>query len=434
MNIYDILDNKKNNKSLSEEEIKFFIKNYINNNIKDYQASALLMAICINKLNLDETYYLTKEILESGDKIDLSNINGIKVDKHSTGGVGDTTTLVLGPLVASCGVPFAKMSGRGLGYTGGTLDKLESIPGFNVNLSVKEFIHNANEIKISLMGQTKNITPADKKLYELRDATATVDDPSLIASSIMSKKIAVGADCLVLDVKVGSGAFMKNIEEARKLSKIMVDLGEKFNKKVVALLTNMNQPLGNAIGNSLEVIEAIKTLKGEGPKDLEDLSISLGSKLLLLSGRVNSMSEAEKLLKDNIKNGNALKKFTEFIDKQNGDTSYIKNVSKFSLSPIKKEIYSESEGYVNKLNALGIAEAAKKLGAGREKKEDKIDFGSGVLLNKKIDDYVGEGELLATIYTCKEDMVEEGINLVSKAYQIGLKNNNSYKMILGEVN
>ncbi|MGO1580038.1 MAG: thymidine phosphorylase [Peptoniphilaceae bacterium] len=434
MNIYDILDNKKNNKSLSEEEIKFFIKNYINNNIKDYQASALLMAICINKLNLDETYYLTKEILESGDKIDLSNINGIKVDKHSTGGVGDTTTLVLGPLVASCGIPFAKMSGRGLGYTGGTLDKLESIPGFNVNLSVKEFIHNANEIKISLMGQTKNITPADKKLYELRDATATVDDPSLIASSIMSKKIAVGADCLVLDVKVGSGAFMKNIEEARKLSKIMVDLGEKFNKKVVALLTNMNQPLGNAIGNSLEVIEAIKTLKGEGPKDLEDLSISLGSKLLLLSGRVNSMSEAEKLLKDNIKNGNALKKFTEFIDKQNGDTSYIKNVSKFSLSPIKKEIYSESEGYVNKLNALGIAEAAKKLGAGREKKEDKIDFGSGVLLNKKIDDYVGEGELLATIYTCKEDMVEEGINLVSKAYQIGLKNNNSYKMILGEVN
>lgn len=434
MNIYDILDNKKNNKSLSEEEIKFFIKNYINNNIKDYQASALLMAICINKLNLDETYYLTKEILESGDKIDLSNINGIKVDKHSTGGVGDTTTLVLGPLVASCGIPFAKMSGRGLGYTGGTLDKLESIPGFNVNLSVKEFIHNANEIKISLMGQTKNITPADKKLYELRDATATVDDPSLIASSIMSKKIAVGADCLVLDVKVGSGAFMKNIEEARKLSKIMVDLGEKFNKKVVALLTNMNQPLGNAIGNSLEVIEAIKTLKGEGPKDLEDLSISLGSKLLLLSGRVNSMSEAEKLLKDNIKNGNALKKFTEFIDKQNGDTSYIKNVSKFSLSPIKKEIYSESEGYVNKLNALGIAEAAKKLGAGREKKEDEIDFGAGVLLNKKIDDYVGEGELLATIYTCKEDMVEEGINLVSKAYQIGLKNNNSYKMILGEVN
>ncbi|SHG98127.1 pyrimidine-nucleoside phosphorylase [Anaerosphaera aminiphila DSM 21120] len=433
MNMYEIIEEKKLSKNLSKEEIDYFIKGYTNGEIPDYQVSALLMAIYFNGLNTEETYYLTDAMVNSGDRIDLSAIDGIKVDKHSTGGVGDTTTLVVGPLVASCGVPFAKMSGRGLGHTGGTIDKLESIPGMNIDLSIAEFIENANAIKIAICGQTGDITPADKKLYALRDATATVDNVSLISSSILSKKIAVGADALILDVKTGSGAFMKTLEEARELSKMMVDLGHKFNRKTVALITNMDEPLGYAVGNALEVIEAINTLRGEGPRDLIELCLNLSSKLLVLSGKFNSEIEARKLLNENISAGLGLEKFKEFVSMQGGDISYINDLSKFELSSIKREIYSNSEGYVKKIDALEIGEVSKNLGAGRETKDSSIDLGAGILLNKKIDDFVKVGDLLATVYTEKESEIERAKNTILSAYKIGEENKDEYKLVLDEI-
>lgn len=433
MNIYDIIELKKHGKELSREEIEYVVTEYSNDIIPDYQVSALLMAIYFKGLSLDETYYLTKAMIESGNTIDLSSIKGIKVDKHSTGGVGDTVSLVLGPLVASCGVVFAKMSGRGLGHTGGTLDKLESIPGMNINLSIDEFVHNCNDIHMAIAGQTHDVTPADKKLYALRDATATVDNISLIASSILSKKIAVGSDALVLDVKVGKGAFMKTIEEAEELSKMLVKLGEKFNRKTKAIITNMEEPLGLAVGNSLEVIEAINTLKGKGPKDLKELSLLFGSKLLSIAKSI-SEEEALKELEEALESGMALEKFKEFVKCQGGDISYIDDISKFKLSNKVIEVKSSNEGYVKSIDALEIGDIARILGAGRETKEDIIDLGAGIVLNKKVDDPVDKGELLATIYTDKNDVVvNEAISRIEKAFNIGDKNPEEIKLVFSEI-
>ncbi|EGY76432.1 pyrimidine-nucleoside phosphorylase [Peptoniphilus indolicus] len=415
MNTYEIIEKKKNGLKLTPEEIKYIVDGYTNGSIPDYQVSALLMAICLKGMDVDETFNLTKSMIESGDTIDLTKIEGKKVDKHSTGGVGDTTTLVLGPLVASCGIPFAKMSGRGLGHTGGTLDKLESIPGLSIDLGIEEFIDNTNKIKLAICGQTTDVTPADKKIYALRDTTATVNNVSLISSSIMSKKIAVGADCLVLDVKVGSGAFMKTVEDAVELSEMMVSLGEKAGKNTQAVITNMNQPLGRAVGNSLEVIEAINTLKGQGPEDLYELSMELAEKLLLVSGHSQTEEEARKVLEEKISSGKAYEKFKEFVALQGGDVSYVENVDKFDLSPMF-ELFSEVDGYVQGIDALGIGEASKNLGAGRETKESELDLGAGILLNKKIGDKVSKGELIATLYT-KKDNVEEIKEQILKAFK-----------------
>jgi pyrimidine-nucleoside phosphorylase len=323
--MYDIIEKKRDGFPLNTKEISFFVKNYTEGNIPDYQASALLMAIFFNKMNEDETLDLTRAMIESGESVDLSSIKGIKVDKHSTGGVGDTTTLVLGPMIAACGVPFVKMSGRGLGHTGGTLDKLESIKNFNVNLSKEDFVSNTNHINISICSQTANITPADKKLYALRDVTATVDNLSLIASSIMSKKLAIKSDAIVLDVKVGSGAFMKDLQHAKELAGLMVNLGNKYGRKTVAIVTNMDEPLGNAIGNALEVKEAIDTLQGKGPEDLYELCLVLGSKLLVLAERVDNELEARKLLKETISSKAAFNKLIEMVKEQGGDVDYILN-------------------------------------------------------------------------------------------------------------
>lgn len=433
MNIYDIIEKKKHSEVLTKDEINYFVEGYTNGTIPDYQMSALLMAICIQGLDIDETYNLTNAMLYSGDTIDLSEIKGVKVDKHSTGGVGDTTSLVLGPLVAACDLPFAKMSGRGLGHTGGTLDKLESIPGMNINLTMSDFINNTNKIKMAITGQTGDVTPADKKIYALRDTTATVDNVSLISSSIMSKKIAVDTDALILDVKVGSGAFMKNVEEAEKLSKMMVELGHKFGRRTVAVITNMDEPLGLAIGNSLEVIEAIDTLKGQGPKDLTELCFVLGAKLLVLGNKCENEEVARELLQEKITSGEALNKFKEFVRLQGGDASYIDDVNKFKLSSIKKEVYSEKEGYVKSINALGIGEASKDLGAGRETKDSILDLGSGIMLNKKIDDFVKKGDLLATIYTEKSEEIEDVTKMIIDSYDIGEKNKEAYKLIIKEI-
>lgn len=433
MNIYDIIEKKKHGQILTDEEIKYVVNDFTEDKIPDYQMAALLMAIYFKGLNVSETFTLTKAMIESGDKIDLSKIEGKKVDKHSTGGVGDTTTLVLGPMVASLGIPFAKMSGRGLGHTGGTLDKLESIPGMHIDLSTEELIDNTNEIKIAIAGQTSNITPADKKLYALRDITATVDNISLITSSILSKKFAMGADCLVLDVKVGSGAFMKDLEMAEELSKMMIEVSKKFNRHTKILITSMEEPLGYAIGNSLEVIEAIETLKGHGPKDLYNLCLKLGSKLLVMSGKCTCEEEAINLLEENVKNGLALKKLEELVEKQGGDSSYIKDPSKFKLSSIKQEVYAECDGYVKSIDALLIGEVARDLGAGRITKDTVLDLGSGIVLNKKIDDEVTKGDLLATIYTNKDDEVENAIKNIKKAYKIGEKNSETYKLIYKEI-
>lgn len=432
MNIYEIIEKKKHNDKLTKEEIDFFVDRYTKNEIPDYQISALLMAIYFNGLDIDETYYLTKSIIDSGEEINLSKIDGIKVDKHSTGGVGDTTSLVLGPLLASTGVVFAKMSGRGLGHTGGTLDKLESIPGFNINLSIDEFIKNTNKTKISIIGQSEDITPADKKLYALRDATATVDNISLIAASIISKKIALDTDALVLDVKMGSGAFMKDLKSAEELAKTLVDLGRKFGRKTAAIITNMDEPLGFAVGNSLEVIEAIDTLKGEGPKDLEELCVDIAAKLLIMTDIYTNVEEAKKVLYENIKNGKAFEKFKEFVDSQGGDVSYIENINKFKLSKYKKDIKIEKEGYINYIDALKIGEIARILGAGRLKKEDEIDLGAGIVLTKKINDYVNKSDIIATIYTNKKELLDDIDEKIIDTFKLSDKEI-SYKLILEEI-
>ncbi len=405
MRMYDLIIKKRNGEELSTEEINYFIEKYTSGDVEDYQASALLMAIFFKKMNMRETVDLTKAMMHSGDVIDLTAIEGIKVDKHSTGGVGDTTTLVLAPLIASCGVPVAKMSGRGLGHTGGTLDKLESIKDFRIGLSIDEFTNNVNNNKIAVVGQTKNIAPADKKLYALRDVTGTVDNISLIASSIMSKKLASGADAIVLDVKVGSGAFIHDIEGAKELSKTMVEIGSLMGRNTIALITDMDQPLGYAIGNSLEVIEAIDTLNNKGPKDLTELCLNLGGKMLLLAGRVKTFEEGEKLLIEKIESGEAFEKFKEFVSIQGGDVSVIENIDLLPKSKNIYEVKSDVDGYIEKMIADEIGICAMMLGAGRETKESDIDLSAGILIRKKVGDEVKKGDIIAVFHTNKDEEV-----------------------------
>lgn len=432
MNFLDIIQKKKENKDLSEEEIKFFIENYVKGEIPDYQVSAFFMAVYFNKLNLDETYYLTKAMIDSGDRVDLSEVPGSKVDKHSTGGVGDTVTLVLGPLLASVGLVFAKMSGRGLGHTGGTLDKLESIPGFNINIGGKEFVEILKKSNIAVIGQTENIVPADKLLYALRDATATVDNVSLIASSILSKKIALGNDALVLDVKVGSGAFMKDIPSAVELSELMVNLGKKFGRNTKAIITSMNEPLGDAIGNSLEVIEAINILKGKKSGHLKEIALRIGSKLMIMEGLAKTEDEARKVLEGKISDGSAIEKFKEMVELQGGDPSYIYDTDKFKKSSIIKDITSEETGFVKTIEAIEIGIASRDLGAGRHKKGDVLDLSAGIYLHKKVGDFVEKGEKIATIYTEKENEVEGAIDRIKAAYAFSDKRED-YKLIIEEI-
>lgn len=428
MRMIDIIEHKRDGKTLTNEEINFFITNYVDGKIPDYQVSALLMAILFRGMSDEEIFNLTNDMLHSGDIIDLSKIKGVKVDKHSTGGVGDKTSLVLGPLVASCGVKLAKMSGRGLGHTGGTLDKMESIPGMQINISEDNFISQVNKIGMAIVGQTGHLVPADKKLYALRDVTGTVDSLPLIASSIMSKKLASGSDSILLDVKVGSGAFMKTLEMGEELAKTMVSIGKYFKKDTRAILTDMDEPLGLAVGNNLEVIEAINTLKGNGPKDLTELCIKAGAIMLLQAKICSSFEEGEKLLQSKIENGEAFKKFVEFVEAQGGDITYVLNTSKFEKAKYEISINSNKSGYITKIDALEIGEFAMKLGAGREKIEDKIDYSAGIILSKKIGDFVNSGDELCKIYTNKENY-EEIIKEIKNSFIISENKPENRKII-----
>jgi len=433
MRIYDVIYKKRNKEKLSNEEIKFFINEYTNGNIADYQASALLMAMFLNGLDSEETANLTSAMMHSGDVVDLSEIKGVKVDKHSTGGVGDTTTLVLGPLVASCGVPVAKMSGRGLGHTGGTLDKLESIPGFSISLSIEEFIDAVNEHGISVIGQTKDIAPADKKLYALRDVTATVDDISLISASIMSKKLASGSDGIVLDVKVGSGAFLKTFEEAESLAKTMVKLGTDLGRHVIAVITNMEQPLGFAIGNSNEVIEAMETLKGKGPEDLTELCITLGANMLILGGKVKSLEEGKNLLIEKINSGEALDKFKEFVKSQGGNSDIVEDYNLLPKAFFKIPYTSSFSGYIEDLKSDDIGIASMILGAGRAEINSEIDLSAGINFYKKIGDRIEKGEVIADLYTNDKSKVEEAKKLLDLAISHSSSQTEKPKLIVGIV-
>lgn len=420
MRVYDLILKKRNGSALSEAEIDFLIKGYVDGSIPDYQMSALAMAIYFQGMTEDEALSLTMAMVDSGDSISLQEIPGIKVDKHSTGGVGDTTTLVLAPLVAASGAPVAKLSGRGLGHTGGTLDKLEAIPGLRTEMSIKELIAAVKDIGVAVAGQTGNLVPADKKLYALRDVTATVDSMALIAASIMSKKLAAGADALVLDVKCGDGAFLKDEVQAFELARIMVDIGSNAGRKTVAVVTNMDQPLGRAVGNALEVEEAIKTLRGEGPPDLEELCLVLGSWMLYLAEKVSDPGEGKNALKKVIENGAALNKFKELIKRQHGDIRVTEDLSLLPKSEKQFKVQSAGEGYISRLKAEIIGMAAMTLGAGREMKDSTIDPAVGVTVEKKVGDRVKTGDTLAVLHAragVSPDQVDSIKKMVSSAYE-----------------
>ena len=419
MNIIDIIAKKRDGKELNKEELEFFVKEYTNNHIEDYQASALIMAIYINGMTNEETKNLTIAMAYSGDVLNLSEFGKNIVDKHSTGGVGDKVTIILAPLIASMGIPVAKMSGRGLGYTGGPADKMESIPGYNTGIPENEFINNIKKIGISLITQTLNLAPADKKIYALRDTIACTESIPLIASSIMSKKIASGANKIVLDVTCGSGAFMKNLSDAEELSKIMIEIGKLANRETVCIITNMDQPLGYAIGNTLEMIEAIKALKGDIPKDVQDVVLELGAYMVKLVGKGDNIEENKNKLLVNINNGKAYNKFIELIKQQGGNIEYIKDIEKFPKAPIVKEVLSIKEGFVEKINAEEIGKLACDLGAGRKTKTDNIDMSVGIVLNKKIGDRVAKGEKIATIYANNKEKAEKTEQEILKIYRIG---------------
>lgn len=399
MRMIDIIEKKRDGKSLTREEIEFFVNGYTRGEVPDYQASSLAMAIFFQDMNDEERAALTMSMVNSGERIDLSDINGIKVDKHSTGGVGDTTTLVLAPLVAAVGVPVAKMSGRGLGHTGGTIDKLESVKGFNVEISEKDFIKLVNDNQVAVIGQSGNLTPADKKLYALRDVTGTVNSIPLIASSIMSKKIAAGADAIVLDVKTGSGAFMKTLDDAEALAHAMVRIGNNVGRNTMAIISDMSQPLGNAVGNSLELKEAIATLKGNGPKDLTELVLTLGSQMVVLAEQAESLDEARQMLVDAIKTGKALNKFKTFLSNQGGDDSIVDSPEKLPSAKYQVEFKAKKDGFITEIIANEIGVASMMLGAGRQTKEDVIDLGVGIVLNKKVGEHVEKDENILTIHT-----------------------------------
>ncbi|WP_090949233.1 pyrimidine-nucleoside phosphorylase [Parageobacillus thermantarcticus] len=406
MRMVDLIAKKRDGRALTNEEIEFIVRGYTNGDIPDYQMSAFAMAVFFRGMTEEETAALTMAMARSGDVIDLSKIEGIKVDKHSTGGVGDTTTLVLGPLVASVGVPVAKMSGRGLGHTGGTIDKLESVPGFHVEIDNDQFIELVNKNKIAIIGQTGNLTPADKKLYALRDVTATVDSIPLIASSIMSKKIAAGADAIVLDVKTGSGAFMKDFEGAKRLATAMVEIGKRVGRKTMAVISDMSQPLGYAVGNALEVKEAIDTLKGRGPEDLQELCLTLGSYMVYLAEKAPSLDEARALLETSIQEGKALETFKVFLNAQGGDASVVDDPTKLPQAKYQWELEAPEDGYVAEIVADEVGTAAMLLGAGRATKEATIDLSVGLVLHKKVGDLVKKGESLVTIYSNTENVEE----------------------------
>lgn len=418
MRMYDLIMKKRDGGVLTKEEIDYFIEGYTKGLIPDYQASALLMAIYFKKMSYDETLNLTLAMSESGDKLDLSGISGIKADKHSTGGVGDKTSLVLAPMIAACGVKMAKMSGRGLGHTGGTIDKLESFPGFSTALSEEAFISNVNNIGFAITGQTGNLAPADKKLYALRDVTATVDNISLIASSIMSKKLAAGAELIVLDVKSGSGAFMKNEKDALLLAEEMVKIGNGAGRNTIAVVSDMNQPLGHAVGNAIELKEAIMTLKGEGPDDLYNLCICLGVNILMAAKRAATAEEAQNMLEDAVKSGAALKKFAEFVEAQGSKQKYVYDYEN-SLPKCSEEVEvkSSEQGFVSLIKSDEIGKASMILGGGRQTKDDKIDLSVGLEVYKKIGDYVNKGDVIAKIFSNNPKKTQEAERIITAAYE-----------------
>lgn len=417
MNIQEIIAKKRDKQSLSKEEIEFFITEYVKENITDYQASALIMPIYINGMNEEEITNLTLAMANSGDILDLSELGNV-VDKHSTGGVGDKVTLILAPIIASLGIPVAKMSGRGLGYTGGTIDKLESIPGYRTNLSEEEFIQNVKKIGISIIGQTLNLAPADKKIYALRDATSTTESIPLIASSIMSKKIAAGANKIVLDVTYGSGAFMKTKEKAQELADTMIKIGELAGRETVAVITPMEQPLGRNVGNTLEVIEAVEALKGNMEEDVKEVVLELGSNMLKLAGKGNNLEENKKKMLENIQNGKALEKLKELVKNQGGDVSYIEDTSKFKKAKYIMPVVLQKDGIVKELKAEEIGKLSVFLGGGRIRKEDAIDSSVGIVLNKKIGDKIEKNDIVAYINANDEKKGEEAVEKVKEIYEI----------------
>lgn len=432
MRMIDIIEKKRDGLVLSKEEIEFFVNGYVKSEIPDYQVSALLMAIYLNGLNEPETSLLTACMAHSGDMMDLSEIDGIKVDKHSTGGVGDKTTFIISPIVASLGVPVAKMSGRGLGHTGGTIDKLESIPHMRTSLTHEEFLNTVKKVGLSIIGQSGNIVPADKKLYALRDVTGTVDSMQLIAASVMSKKIAAGADCILLDVKTGSGAFMKTLDDSVKLAKTMVSIAKSVGKKAVALITNMDRPLGKAIGNSLEIIEACDTLKGKGPRDLTEISIELAANMLNLAGK-GSLEVCRGKAREVIKNGKAFDKFKEMVHAQGGDVSVLDNSDAFPKAKVEYTVKAKKSGFIHKFDTEKVGIASVILGAGRETKESKVDFTAGIILEKTIGDFVEKDEPLAKFYSSEISKCKDAEDLFNQALKISEEEVNFSPLILSRV-
>ncbi|MBP3502399.1 MAG: thymidine phosphorylase [Clostridia bacterium] len=430
MNILEIIAKKRDNKILTKEEINYFIKNYTKGNITDYQAAALIMAIYINGMNYEEITDFTLAMANSGEILDLSEL-GMVIDKHSTGGIGDKITLILMPIIASLGIPAAKMSGRGLGFTGGTVDKLESIPGYDTNIDIEKFINNVKNIGISLMGQTLNLAPADKKIYALRDTISCVESIPLIASSIMSKKIAAGAEKIVLEVTVGSGAFMKNIEDATELSKTMIGIGNLAKKETVCILTNMNEPIGYSIGNALEVIEAVEALNGKMSEDVKEIVLELGSYMIKLAGKGDNIEKNKELIMENINNKKALQKFKELVKNQGGDVSYIDDTSKFERAKFVLPVVSDKEGYIKSMDNQKIGYISSGLGAGRLKKEDKINNKVGIIINKKIGDKVTSKEILAYIHSDDYEVGIKAVNDLRECFEISDEYIQKQKHILG---
>lgn len=433
MNILDIIAKKRDKQELTKEEIEFFVNEYTKGTVTDYQASALIMAIYINGMNSRETTDLTMAMTGSGETLDLSTIADSVVDKHSTGGVGDKITIILMPIIASLGIPVAKMSGRGLGFTGGTIDKLESIPGYNTSIPMQEFIKNVKEIGISVIGQTMNLAPADKKIYALRDTISCVDSMPLIASSIMSKKIAAGANKIVLEVTCGNGAFMKNKEDAIKLAEEMREIGKLANKETVSVLTNMSEPIGKTIGNTLEIIEAVEALKGNMTEDIETIVTTIGAYIIKLSGNGDNIEENKLKIMENIKNKKAYNKFLELVSKQGGDVSFIENTEKFEKAKYIIPVVAKKEGYISKLDALAVGKISVNLGAGRMKKEDGIDNSVGIVLNKKIGDKVKIGDALAYIHANNEEKGKIAVEDLYNAYEFSTEEVSKQEHILGVV-
>jgi len=421
MRMYDIIMKKRNGNVLSEKEIRYFIEGYTKGEIPDYQVSALMMAVYFQGMNEEETLALTIAMKESGDELDLSDIAGVKVDKHSTGGVGDKTSLALTPMVAACGIPVAKMSGRGLGHTGGTIDKLESFQGFTTNISKEKFVENVNSLGIAIMGQTADLAPADKKLYALRDVTATVDNMSLIASSIMSKKLAAGADAIVLDVKTGSGAFMKELEDAKALAKEMTKIGNNAGRKTIAVISDMDQPLGFAVGNALEVKEAIDTLKGRGPEDFVELVMTLGTQMLITGGMTNSEEEARKMLQETIDSGSALEKLAQFVEAQGGDSAAVYNTNLLPRASIIEPVFIQETGYIAHIECDEVGVCSLILGGGRETKDSEIDLAVGIVLTRKVGEYVERGDIIAYIHGNDHEKIRAAKKRFLEAYTISVE-------------